>query len=394
MIELDRHIEILLLGNDCVIVPGLGGFMTHSVNAYYDKNENLFLPPMRTLGFNAQLTINDSLLAQSYVEAYDISFPEAIRRIESEVTELKERIATDGMYELTDIGTLSVNADGKYEFKPCEAGILTPSLYGLSSFEMKKISNTNSLPADDAHETANSKRNTAEPENSQILPMMKLERDEIDINKKEKQATKANSINEEEEKELNDDTDVDSSRDTIIINMQTVRNAVAVAAAIICFFIFTLPLGNSSISNMTESSVHNGVIYKLLSEKPNQTVKKMQNTAVEMNKKADTHNETNTAKAEEATPKTKTADAERMEDNINQDKPYCLVLASHVTKRNAKIFVDQLHGEGYDNARMVVKGKTVRVVFGEYENESKAYHELNRLHERDHFEQAWVYEIK
>ena len=29
MIELARHIEILLLENDCVIVPELGGFIAH-----------------------------------------------------------------------------------------------------------------------------------------------------------------------------------------------------------------------------------------------------------------------------------------------------------------------------------------------------------------------------
>ena len=27
--RLERHIEILLLSNDCVIVPGFGGFMVH-----------------------------------------------------------------------------------------------------------------------------------------------------------------------------------------------------------------------------------------------------------------------------------------------------------------------------------------------------------------------------
>ena len=52
MIELDRHIEILLLSNDCVIVPGLGGFMTHHVDARYDADDQMFLPPLRTLGFS------------------------------------------------------------------------------------------------------------------------------------------------------------------------------------------------------------------------------------------------------------------------------------------------------------------------------------------------------
>lgn len=29
MIELAQHIEVLLLENDCVIVPGFGGFIAH-----------------------------------------------------------------------------------------------------------------------------------------------------------------------------------------------------------------------------------------------------------------------------------------------------------------------------------------------------------------------------
>ena len=85
MSRIDRHIEILLLENDCVIVPGLGGFVAHHLTAKYDETECLFLPPYRTLGFNPQLKVNDSLLAQSFVEAYDIAFPEAMRQIEEEV---------------------------------------------------------------------------------------------------------------------------------------------------------------------------------------------------------------------------------------------------------------------------------------------------------------------
>ena len=98
MIELAKHIEILLLDNDCVIVPEFGGFMAHHVNSVYDEEDGLFLPPRRTLGFNSQLYINDSLLAQSYVEAYDISYPDAMNRIESEVREMRQIIAQAAYY--------------------------------------------------------------------------------------------------------------------------------------------------------------------------------------------------------------------------------------------------------------------------------------------------------
>ena len=139
MIELERHIEILLLSNDCVIVPDFGGFMAHHVDARYDGRDNMFLPPLRTIGFNPQLTMNDSLLALSYVEAYDISYPDALSRIAEDVREIRAELDINGKYELTDIGTLYLNSQGTYTFKPCEAGLLTPNYYGLDGFVMQPL---------------------------------------------------------------------------------------------------------------------------------------------------------------------------------------------------------------------------------------------------------------
>ena len=91
MKDLAKHIEVLLLENDCVIVPELGGFVAHYVSAKYDERDGLFLPPMRTIGFNPQLTINDSLLAQSYAKVYRISMTEAAERIEKTVQCIKNQ---------------------------------------------------------------------------------------------------------------------------------------------------------------------------------------------------------------------------------------------------------------------------------------------------------------
>ena len=71
MKELARHIEVLLLDNDCVIVPGLGGFVTHHISARRVESESRFLPPYRTLGFSPKMVLNDGLLVQSYMQAYD-----------------------------------------------------------------------------------------------------------------------------------------------------------------------------------------------------------------------------------------------------------------------------------------------------------------------------------
>ena len=88
MIELAQHIESLLLENDCVIVPNLGGFVAHYAPASYIKEENLFLPPTRIVGFNPQLRLNDGVLVQSYMSVHDTSFSDAARLVEKEVAEL------------------------------------------------------------------------------------------------------------------------------------------------------------------------------------------------------------------------------------------------------------------------------------------------------------------
>ena len=46
MIELAQHIEVLLLENDCVIVPGFGGFIAHYAPAMRVAEENLFRLPV------------------------------------------------------------------------------------------------------------------------------------------------------------------------------------------------------------------------------------------------------------------------------------------------------------------------------------------------------------
>lgn len=105
MIELARHIEILLLENDCVIIPDFGGFIAHYQPARYIKEENLYLPPVRTIGFNPQLTINDGLLVQSYMQAHHTDFPDATRMIEEEVAGLKEQLYQNGCAEMHGIGS-------------------------------------------------------------------------------------------------------------------------------------------------------------------------------------------------------------------------------------------------------------------------------------------------
>ena len=374
MIELNRHIEILLLDNDCVIVPGLGGFMAHHVAARYDAVDGQFVPPLRTLGFNPQLKLNDSLLAQSYVEAYDMSYPEALRRIEDEVGELRQCLENEGCYELDDIGTLSLNEDGNYVFEPCEAGILTPDLYGLSSFEMKPLSAASAEP-----EVEKSK---AMPTLAPVLAIAT----ESDMQKAEKAAAAAAVP-------MTDDTD----GDTIRIKVAWIRNAVAVAAAILAFFVFTTPIANSDSARLSMAEVQKSQFMSFVpqpipasaAEKPAAMEKPLVTEPKDM--QAIDNAAASKVAAKKAVVAKDTVLASSSAQAQPKEKPYCIVLASHVTRHNADAFVEKLHAEGYTEAYTYEHNKIVRVVYGQYDAEGDAQKDLRGMRDKDYFEQSWVY---
>ena len=338
VIELERHIEILLLNNDCVIVPDLGGFMTHHVDARYVEEEGIFLPPLRTLGFNPQLKINDSLLAQSYVEAYDISYPEALQRIEDDVNELKMHLMNDGEYEMNDIGKLAINEDGNYVFTPCEAGILTPSLYGLGAYEIKPLeAAAPSLPAPE--------------ESAQIIGMTPMEDDE--------------------------------EEDVVKIKFSWIRNTVAVAAVLLAVFLLALPSGKTEMMTRTISNINNGLLFGMMSKDTNTTPidykkKDIQQTMA----KADTVLKKDTiAKPQEV-----------VKPNIHEG--YCIVLASHVSKKNANAFVEKLQQKGYQESEVYIHKDVTRVIYGNYKTQEEAYNALRKVHREKGLEEAWVYQFK
>lgn len=321
MIQIDRHIEILLLSNDCVIVPDFGGFMAHYVGARYNEDEQTFYPPLRTLGFNSQLRLNDSLLAQSYIEAYDISYPEAIRRIADEVNEIKQRIAEQGEYNFKDIGLIRLNEDRHYEFIPCEAGILTPELYGLSTCEMA----TN----DAGH------------------------------------------------------------AQTISIKVSTLRNIAAACIAALTIMLFPAQISNSSKQPTANSIMNTELLQRILPKdittgKP-ESVKAMNTTPTPS---------VATQMDAETTVMQKEAETEAVTEQAASAAAFSIVLASQVSQKNANNYVDQLHKKGFEEARVAMTGKTLRVLYGCFPTEADAYNALRVLRQQSKdFSQGWVMNI-
>ena len=342
--DMSRHIEILLLSNDCVIVPGFGGFMAHYVDARKDGRDGSFLPPMRSIGFNPKVTLNDSLLAQSYVEAYDISYPEAAKRLEQEVETLKQRLAANGSYEFNGIGTVTINEDGNYEFTPCEAGLLTPSLYGLDSFRIKKL--------EELHLLISKGNDTQQTKQAKPVPLYD------------------SSTGEE----------VDEERHTARI-IAVWRNVAVACIAVTMFILLPSPLVNNA--QLAENHIDYRLLNKVMPQEMTTAQPKISKArTATINKKEQTDTQIANGSRSAAVPTSSVAPRAR----------FSIVVASHVTRANAKAYTEDLTSRGFKDV-YVYQGAHVKVLIGHYPTREEAMKALNSLNNKDEFSGAWVIDL-
>lgn len=304
--------------------------MAHHVEARRDDADGVLLPPKRTVGFNRKLKLNDSLLAQSYVEAYDISYPDAMKRIEDEVRELKQTLEERGSYEFVGVGTIALNDDGGYEFTPCEAGILTPDLYGLSGVEIDAA--------------ADIKRK---------------------LGKSEKQKSKG-------------------IKTKLKINSSAWRYVAAACIAALAFLLFpSYPGGQPT---QVRSGVDTRLLEKVMPKTMVTTAPKLQvPDSMERRPKAQHNRQQSKTVAEQ--PKAPAPHAK--EKTLN----FAIIVASHITKKSAEAYVDELVSRGYKNACVLTSGKHVKVILDEYETHEKAQAALNKINNQTEFEGAWVMKL-
>lgn len=130
MQQLIATIENLLIEHDCVVVPGLGGFIHQQQDAYYDANSALFYPSGKQLAFNARLHYNDGLLCQAYQMELGLSFDMANQRIRQAVCELKDYLAQYRHLSVGRLGQLIQQTD-TLVFEPALRNDLCALSFGL-----------------------------------------------------------------------------------------------------------------------------------------------------------------------------------------------------------------------------------------------------------------------
>lgn len=134
------YISKLLYYNDCVIVPGFGGFVTDYAPAKIHPNTHTFLPPSKSILFNSKLTNDDGILMHFIALQEQISYAEAKMEINYFVQELLLELEEGKEVVLEKIGLFTKSIENSFSFNPDKSINYLEASYGLPTFVSPPIS--------------------------------------------------------------------------------------------------------------------------------------------------------------------------------------------------------------------------------------------------------------
>ena len=129
----------MLLEYDCVIIPGLGGFVCNERSAWYDEEKEEMVPPSKDVLFNPNLTHNDGLLAQEIIRLTGATLPEAMKIAEEESAHIREMINAGEAVELAKVGRIYKGTDGVLRFVPNAELVRTLRSFGRTRIPLALI---------------------------------------------------------------------------------------------------------------------------------------------------------------------------------------------------------------------------------------------------------------
>ncbi|RXQ93021.1 SPOR domain-containing protein [Ancylomarina salipaludis] len=136
MLEISRYIKDLLFIHDCVILPGLGGFVANYCPAQENRLTNEMLPPSKAVSFNRNLKQNDGLLINCLAEEERLTYSEAKKSVELYIEDISVRLRRNERVNFSELGELFYNKRHKLQFEPAKNINFLADLFGMESFEL------------------------------------------------------------------------------------------------------------------------------------------------------------------------------------------------------------------------------------------------------------------
>ncbi len=132
--KIARYIGDLLYDYECVVIPGLGGFLTSETPATINPVTHHFKPPFKKIFFNTQLRANDGLLINYVAKEMGLTYREAKAQVDKFVFLCHNALKNGKRINFHKIGYIYMNSKEQIVFEQDTTINYDAESYGLTGF--------------------------------------------------------------------------------------------------------------------------------------------------------------------------------------------------------------------------------------------------------------------
>jgi nucleoid DNA-binding protein len=145
-LDLAPIIHELILHNECIILPGFGGFETEYLPARFESDKGMMLPPSKNIVFKEEYTSGGEILKNHLVQKLSIRDGAAEKIIQDYINQLKLKLSETKSFELKGFGALKKDISGKITFEAEKEENYLAESFGLEPLPYKEGKKLRTVP--------------------------------------------------------------------------------------------------------------------------------------------------------------------------------------------------------------------------------------------------------
>lgn len=138
--DLAKYIRELILLNECVILPGFGGFETQYSAAKYDNSSKQMLPPTKQVEFRPDFITGSGVLEDHLCKCLNINNDQALLLVNEYVQQLKRNLENNNETLIAGVGLFTKGLGNTLNFSPFQEENYLVDSFGLEALPYHKAS--------------------------------------------------------------------------------------------------------------------------------------------------------------------------------------------------------------------------------------------------------------
>ncbi|MFC2112559.1 SPOR domain-containing protein [Bacteroidota bacterium] len=139
MLDFGKYIKELLLLHDCVILPGLGGFVANYKPAEFDAVRNTVNPPSKHILFNSNLVHNDGLLYAHVSKAMGHGYKDTENMAQTFIDGIRRDTRRGMKFTIGGLGYFYADGEGQIMFSEEAGNNYLLESYGLPLLQYREF---------------------------------------------------------------------------------------------------------------------------------------------------------------------------------------------------------------------------------------------------------------